>query len=278
MAEPLPPPSPVDTPACTAEIHDQGAQVVRWAPAGAAPVLYVSSAALLERGRSIRGGVPVCWPWFGPGRAGGMEPMHGFVRTAPWELVDEARDGDDVVLTHRITDDAASSPLWPHPYRLELRSRLGAALELTLTTTNTGDRPVAVEEALHAYLVVGDIRQVTLKGLDGKSFFDKVTGTERIQKGDVTFAAETDSVFRTSEPVVVDDPVLGRRLHITTEGAGNIVVWNPWAEKAAGVPDIGHDDWTGFVCVEGANAFEHTVTVEPGASHEMTYRVEVQAR
>lgn len=274
----LPPPTLIDTPACTAEVQDQGAQVVRWTPTGAEPVLYVSTAARFETGRSIRGGVPICWPWFGPGRAGGMEPSHGFVRTAPWELVEQVEVGDEVVLTHRITDDAASSTLWPHSYRLELRSALGSTLELTLTTTNTGDGPMDVEEALHAYLVVGDIRQVTLSGLDGTSFFDKVTGTERVQEGDVAFAGETDSVFRTSRPVVVDDPVLERRLVVSTEGAGNVVVWNPWAEQAAEVPDIGDDDWTGFVCVEGANAFEHTVTVEPGASHSMTYRLEVQGR
>lgn len=278
MADPLPPPHIVDSPSCTAEVHDQGAQVVRWAPAGADPVLYVSTTARFEDGRPIRGGVPVCWPWFGPGRDGGMEPAHGFVRVAAWELVDRADDGDDVVLTHRLTKATASSRLWPHPYVLELRSRLGTALELTLTTTNTGGSPIDVEEALHAYLVVGDIRETTLHGLAGKPFYDKVTGAERVQVGHVTFDGETDAVFRTSDPVVVDDPVLGRRLVVSTEGAGNVVVWNPWAEKAAEVPDIGDDDWTGFVCVEGANALENTVTVDPGESHTMTYRVEVQAR
>lgn len=278
MADPLSPPTVVDTPSCTGEVHDQGAQVVRWAPAGADPVLYVSTTARFETGRSIRAGIPVCWPWFGPGRAGGMEPGHGFVRVAPWELVDRTDDGDDVVLTHRITDGVASSPLWPHRYSLELRSRLGSTLEQTLTTTNTGNEPIDVEEALHAYLVVGDIRRVTLGGLDGASYFDKVTGTERTNEGEVSFSGETDSVFRTTAPVVVDDPVLDRRLVITTEGAGNVVVWNPWADKAAEVADIGDDDWTGFVCVEGANAFENTVTIDPGASHSMTYRVEVATR
>lgn len=278
MASPLPPPLAVETALCSGEVHDQGAQVTRWAPAGAAPVLYVSTAASLETGRSIRGGVPVCWPWFGPGRGGGMEPAHGFVRTAPWHLVEQEAEGEDVVVTHRVSSAEVSAANWPHSYDLELRTRFGAALELTLTTTNTGTEHFVVEEALHAYLAVGDVRQVTLDGLDGRSFFDKVTGAERVQSGPVRFTGETDSVFRTSEPVVLDDPALDRQLVVSTEGAANVVVWNPWAEKAAGVADIGDDDWTGFLCVEGANAFENAVRVEPGASHAMTYRVEVRSR
>lgn len=278
MADPLPPPHVIETSRCTGEVHDQGAQVTRWAPAGAEPVLYVSTTAVFEEGHAIRGGVPACWPWFGPGRGGDMQPAHGFVRTAPWTLVDHTEDGGVVTLTHRITSADASSARWPHDYALELVSRLGDTLELTLTTTNTGQEPFDVEEALHAYLVVGDVRQVSLAGLDGKSFFDKVTGSERVQDGPVRFDGETDSVYRTSESVTLDDPVLDRRLVVSTEGAANVVVWNPWAEKAAEVPDIGDGDWTGFLCVEGANAFENTVTIEPGESRSMTYRVEVQPR
>ncbi|GAA4411401.1 D-hexose-6-phosphate mutarotase [Fodinibacter luteus] len=276
MTDALPPPHVVDTAACTAEVHDQGAQVARWAPAGAGPVLYVSSAATFTPGRSIRGGVPVCWPWFGPGRGAAMEPAHGFVRTSPWEHVDRADDGGEVTLTHRITSATATSPHWPHPYSLELRSRLGHALELTLTTTNTGPAPIDLEEALHAYLAVGDVREATVEGLDGRSFFDKVAGTERTHHGPLTFDGETDAVFRTSEPVTVVDPVLRRRLVVTTEGAANVVVWNPWDAKAAEVPDIGAGEWTLFVCVEGANALDNAVTIAPGESHTMTYRLEVE--
>src|SRR5688572_28849481 len=179
MTDALPPPHVVDTGACSGEVHDQGAQVTRWAPTGADAMLYVSTAVRLERGASISGGVPVCWPWFGPGRAPGMEPAHGFVRTAPWDLVGRD-DGDDAVtFTHRLTSRTATSPHWPHSYALELRSRFGRRLEISLTSTNTGDAPVDLEEALHAYLTVGDIRQVELEGLDGASFLDKVTGSER---------------------------------------------------------------------------------------------------
>jgi len=277
MTDPLTAPRTVDNAACTGEVYDQGAQVTRWAPTGADPVLYVSTALRLAPGRSIRAGVPVCWPWFGPGRTAGMEPMHGFARTSTWRLTGRTDGSDETTLVHRLTSDDATSPHWPYRYTAELRTRLGRTLEVSLTTTNTGDVPFSFEEALHAYLVVGDVRGVHVTGLSGKSLFDKVTGTERVQQGDLEFGGEADFVYRTSDPVTLHDPALGRRVVVTTEGAGNIVVWNPWATKAAEVPDIGDDDWERFVCIEGANAFENAVSLAPGASHTLTYRLEVHA-
>ena len=276
MTASLPPPRIVRNSACTGEVYEQGAQVTRWAPAGAEPVLYVSTDLRVEPGRAIRAGIPVCWPWFGPGRGAGMEPSHGFVRTALWQLVDERREDDATVLTHRITSDDVTSPLWPYRYTAELRARLGRTLEVSLTTTNDGEEAFDFEEALHAYLVVGDIHQAWLDGLDGKSFVDKVSGTDRVQQGALTLKSETDAVYRTSDPVTLRDPALGRRLVVTTEGAANVVVWNPWAAKAAEVADIGDDDWERFVCIEGANALDNAVPLEAGQSHTTTLRVEVQ--
>lgn len=273
----LPPPHSVLTSACSGEIHDQGAQVTRWAPAGAAPVLYVSTAVRLARGRSIRAGIPVCWPWFGPGRAAGMEPAHGFARTAPWRLVEQTDDGDEASFVHRLTSDEASSPHWPHSYALELRSRFGAHLEVSLTTTNTGSTPFEIEEALHTYLAVGDVREVAIEGLDGVAFFDKVTGAERVHHGVLEFSGETDAVFRTGGPVRLHDPGLDREIVIRTAGAANLVVWNPWDVKAREVADIGDDDWSQFVCIEGANVFENAVALAPGESHTLTYRLEMES-
>jgi D-hexose-6-phosphate mutarotase len=275
MTPTLPPPRTVDNSACTGEVFDQGAQVTRWAPAGADPVLYASSAIRLEPGRAIRAGMPVCWPWFGPGREPGMEPAHGFARTSTWDLVEVTDCDDETTVVHRLTSDEATSPHWPHPYCAEVRTRFGQALAVSLTITNTGDEAFDYEDALHTYLVVGDIHRVRIEGLDGVSLVDKVTGTERVQQGDLAFAGETDAVYRTSAPVTLRDAALGRRLAVTTQGASNLVVWNPWAVKAAEAADIGDDDWERFVCIEGANTFENAVVLHPGESHTTTYRVEV---
>ncbi|MGL5867302.1 MAG: D-hexose-6-phosphate mutarotase [Dermatophilaceae bacterium] len=258
------------------EVLDQGALVLRWAPAGAEPVLFAADRLRVAPGRAPHAGVPVCWPWFGPGLRPGMAPLHGFVRGAPWRLVSRVNGPDAVVLVHEITSEQATSAHWPHPYRLTLRATLGTTLEVALTTTNTGDVQVDLEEALHPYLVVGDVREVRVEGLDGASYVDKVTRTECHQRGPVTFTGETDGVFRSVGPVAVVDPVLRRRLVVTTDGARNVVVWNPGPEKTAEIADIAADDWRRFVCVEAANAFENAVVVAPGESHTLTYRLAVE--
>ncbi|MGL5851122.1 MAG: D-hexose-6-phosphate mutarotase [Phycicoccus sp.] len=258
------------------EVLDQGALVLRWVPAGSAPVLFAADGLQVAAGKTPHAGAPVCWPWFGPGRRPGMAPLHGCVRGARWRLVSRDDGPDAAVLRYEIASDEATSPSWPHSYRLSLRATLGATLELALTTTNTGAARFDLEEALHPYLVVGDVRQVRVEGLDDVSYFDKVTKTERHQRGPVAFTGETDGVFRSAGPVTVVDPVLGRRLVVATEGARNVVVWNPGREKAADIGDIAADDWSRFVCVEAANAFENAVVVAPGESHTLTYRLAVE--
>jgi glucose-6-phosphate 1-epimerase len=278
----------VSTMSCTGEVFDQGAQVLRWAPEGHHAVLFAADGVTVRPGCSPHAGIPVCFPWFGPGRRPGMTPPHGFVRTVPWRLVariDGTRGGDGgdggteesggVTFIHEITDAEATSAHWPYRYRTRLRSSLGRALAVSLTVDNTGAEPFDIEEALHAYLAVGDIRQIRLEGLDGVGFHDKVTGADRVQRGHVSFAGETDAVYRTSDPVVVVDPVLGRRLRVSREGSANVVVWNPWRERAADYADIG-DDWAGLVCVEAANALDNAVTLEPGQSHTLAYHLGVE--
>lgn len=279
MTDALPPPHVVDTSQCTAEMYDQGAQVTAWAPRGAEPVLYLSTTVRLQPGSAIRGGIPVAWPWFGPGRTPGLEPAHGFLRTAVWRL-DSRTDHDDgtVELVHRITSDDVGSPHWPQPYAVELRSRFGSTLEVSLTTSNTGEEPMDFEEALHAYLAVGDTNQVSIDGLVGKSFYDKIFKSERRQTGRVRLSGETDAVYRTSGSVTVDDPSAGRRLRVTTTGMSNIVVWNPGEAKAREVPDIGDGDWQRFVAVEGANVLDDAIVIGPGARHTSSYRLEVLER
>jgi glucose-6-phosphate 1-epimerase len=131
--------------------------------------------------------------------------------------------------------------------------------------------------ALHTYLAVGDVRQVAIAGLDGASYLDKVTGQPEVQVGDVTIVAETDRVYDRGADVVVTDPVLGRRLRVASEGAANTVVWNPWVAKSAAMPDFGDDEWPGMLCIEAGNVLDHAVTLEPGGSETVRYRLAVEA-
>lgn len=260
----------------TVTVYDQGAHVSAWIPTASDPVLFVSRRSAFEQGSPIRGGIPVCLPWFGPGRTGDRSPAHGFARVLPWVRV--ACDESSAVF--ELTE-AALGPedreAFPHAFTARLEVRMEDSLELRLTMANTGEEAFEIEEALHTYLAVGDVREATIRGLEDAEYLDKVLGAQRTPPAGeaLRITAETDRVYLSGGPVVVEDPVLERRLSITTEGAANTVVWNPWSEKAARMEDFGDDEWPAMLCIEGANALDDAVTIQPGASHELVYRVEV---
>ncbi|WP_299444469.1 D-hexose-6-phosphate mutarotase [uncultured Phycicoccus sp.] len=255
-------------------VVDEGALVLQWAPAGADQVLFVHPAVPVRHGKPPHAGVPVCWPWFGPGPAD-EAPTHGFARTAEWRHVATTTEAGATSVEYLLTSDDATSEWWPHPYRLRLVVSFGEVLEVSLTTTNDGPDPVVVGEALHAYLAVGDVREITVTGLGGAEYFDKVRGVTAVQAGDLVLTEEADRVYRSAAAVLVDDPVLGRRLRVESEGAANRVVWNPWDDKARDLDDV-DEAWPRFVCVEAANARDDVVTVAPGAAHTLTYRITVE--
>lgn len=267
-------PREVRTARSVAEVYDYGAHVWSWVLDGS-PVLWRSAESVFEHGRALRGGVPICWPWFGPGRSGNLTPAHGFARISEWTLTGMVELPEATTLTYVLTPADAPEALPGESWTVTYEVRVGDDLELALTVANSGETAFSYEVALHTYLAVGDARQVTLSGLDGASYFDKVTGRRELQAGDITISAETDRVYDRSGEVVVTDPVLGRRLRITTEGAADTVVWNPWVAKSAAMADFGDDEWPGMLCIEAGNVSESAVTVEPGASATLRYAVTV---
>ena len=200
-------------------VFDQGAHVWSWQPDGAAPVIWMSSKSWYADGQPIRGGVPICFPWFGPGRAGDQVPIHGFARLHTWHLQDVKntldRDGRLIVVYTLDNAMTGEQPDWPHRYDARYIVKFTPEyLGLNLEVTNTGQSHVPLDGALHTYLAVGDVRQIKVSGLDGAEYLDKVTGQTETQSGDVTIEGETDRVYRSTGEVVVDDPVLGRKLVI----------------------------------------------------------------
>lgn len=259
-------------------VFDHGAHAWSYQPAGQAPVLWQSAQSWFSDGQPIRGGVPVCFPWFGAGREGNLQPGHGFVRLQSWHLSDikDTLDRDGRLLVEYEIDDkmTGKQDAFPHPYTAYLRVKFTPEyVGLTLEVNNTGDEPFTFEEALHTYLVVGDVRQVSLSGLDGAGYLDKVAGGTATQVGDVTITGETDRVYTSAGDVVLDDPVLGRKLVISKSGSANTVVWNPWIAKAAAMPDFGDDEWVGMICVEAANALDQAITLLPGQTHTLRQRI-----
>ena len=207
-----------------------------------------------------------------------MAPSHGFARVSDWTLAGIAEGETAKVAVYRLDNAAATSPLFPYPYRATYAISAGSVLDLALTVENIGDQPFTYEEALHTYLRVGDVRKVQLQGLSGATFIDKADESRvGIQDGDLTFSAETDRVYTSTAGVRVVDPVLSRVIHIRKISSANTIVWNPWDAKAAAFQDMAPDDWTGFMCIEGGNVGDAAITLQPATSHTMRYRVRVDS-
>jgi glucose-6-phosphate 1-epimerase len=263
--------------AATVSIH--GGHVVAFQPHAQAPALWVSSQSVYAPGKAIRGGIPVCWPWFGPHPTDPTKPAHGFVRTAMWSILATAVVHDNrTQIRLRLRDDETRT-LWPHAFDLRIVITVGPELQVELIARNPGNQPFTCGGALHSYFSVSDARAIAIHGLDGCAYIDKVDGELRkIQRGPVTIAAETDRVYLdTTGTCTIDDPGLGRRIQIAKAGSQSTVVWNPWIEKARRLPDFGDQEYLGMVCVETANAGADVATVAPGGEHRLITTISVEA-
>jgi D-hexose-6-phosphate mutarotase len=269
----------------SATICMQGAQIVGWMPrTQSVPVIWLSNAARIVRGRPLRGGAPVCWPWFGPHPDGGDLPSHGFARTLDWHMCSSASlQTGETQIRLALQDDEQTRALWPHEFRLELSLTIGAQLRAELSTTNTGTEGFEVSEALHTYFRVGDIGEAQVQGLDGVAYAEGDARERRgRQQGDIRFHEEFDRVYLDSPAdCTIVDPRLQRRIRIAQFGARSTVVWNPWTQKAVRLGDLGsaadgRGGWREMVCVESGNALDNRVAVGAGTTHCMgaLYRVE----
>ena len=249
----------------------QGAQLLEYRSAlSPEPLLWVSEAAEYRQGRPLRGGIPICWPWFGAHPDDAGAPAHGYARITPWTVHATERVDDVVVLVLRMSEPAcAPGPCWRA--ELELRVEVGESLRLRLRTRNLEPRPMRLTEALHAYLRVGDVRRVRVRGLDAATSVDKLAGLRsEVHHGDLRFDGPIDRMFvGTPSSCVVEDPVLGRHIRITKNGSASTVVWNPWQEGAARMPDMAGAGWERTLCVEAGNVERDLITLLPGAEHEL---------
>jgi glucose-6-phosphate 1-epimerase len=241
--------------------------------------LWVSAKSAFRPDKAIRGGIPVCWPWFADHPTDPRKPAHGFVRAAAWDVVAAEPGGKDATqIRFRIADDERTYALWPHRFELELVVSVGAALGVDLVIRNTDEAPFTSGGALHSYFGVGNVEDVAIHGLDGRTYVDKVDRLERkVQHGPVRIGAETDRVYLdTTTECLIEDPGERRRIRITKAGSRSTVVWNPWREKAAGMSDFGDDEYLRMVCVETANAGDDVVAIPPSGEHVLTTCIGVE--
>lgn len=278
---------------CEARVAAYAAHVATWNPliagpdgrALSRPGLFCSPKTQWGGGKAIRGGIPVCWPWFGgrsddPLPGGKPSPAHGFARTRPWHVESlEREDNGRVEVTFLLVSDDDTLELWPHAFEARLVASIGTTLSTTLEVKNVDDSAFEYEAALHTYLTVSNVEKVKLTGLEGTAFIDKVDGNRQKQQGrePLQLAGETDRVYlNTRAAVVVDDPGLARTVRVEKTGSSATVVWNPWLVKATAMADLGGDAWRSFVCVEAGNVRPAAVPLSPGATHAMSTRITVQ--
>ncbi len=254
------------------EMYLHGAHVTSWKPTGNDEVLFVSTKSHWEEGQAIRGGIPICFPWFRAKADDPHAPAHGFLRTKMWQLESIVENKDGVAVSMFSESDDQTRRWWPVEFRVEHRVLFGSELSLELVCNNTGTVPIRFEEALHTYNRVADVRDARLQGLDTACFLDNTdSNKEKTQSGDVAIASPTDSAYvNTPNAVDLIDPTMRRRIRVRKINSLTTVVWNPWAEAAAKMRDLGDGEWRQFLCVEASNILGAAVNLAPGKEHKMT--------
>ena len=254
-----------------AEMYLHGAHVTSWKPVGKDEVLFVSTKSRWEEGQAIRGGIPICFPWFRGKLEDPHAPAHGFVRTRIWQLESITENEKGVAVTMFTQSDEHTRKWWPGEFRLVHRATFGSELRLELVCMNVGTTPFRFEEALHTYNRIGNIQDARLQGLDNVSYLDNTeSNKEKTQRGDILIASPTDRAYcNTQNEVDLRDPNMKRRIRLRKEHSLSTVVWNPWSEGAARLQDLGDGEWRQFLCVEASNILDAAINLAPGQEHRM---------
>jgi glucose-6-phosphate 1-epimerase len=263
------------------ELYLQGAHVTAWRPPCEHPVIFTSPKAVFAPGKAIRGGIPIVFPWFGPNRHAPAAPQHGLARTATWHLDGvEIAGRQSLTLTLSLGDHDVGRQFWSEPFRAIYAVTFAQTLSLRLAVQNRATHPITFEQALHNYLAVSDVTAAAISGLAGTFYLDKTRAGRREPQTEalVTIAAETDRVYLdTPARCVIEDRGWCRNVVIEKVGAASTVVWNPWAEKAVTMADLGNPAWRRMICVETGNIADNNVRLAAGAEHQMSTAISAHA-
>lgn len=256
----------------SAVISLYGGQILSYKPSGNAETLFLSKLANYQEGKAIKGGIPVCWPWFGADPEGKDRQAHGFARNKMWQLRStEKIDNDQSKVVMGLNEDAQTRKMWPYNFDLSIEFDVGETLDVSLITRNTGDQAFKITQALHSYFSVGNIEQVFIKGLDKKAYLDKANinkGKEdKVQSGNVEFTQEVDRIYLdVPESIQISDSASKQLINIASAGNRTAVVWNPGADISQQMSDLENTDFQRFVCVETVNAASDVIEILPGES------------
>ncbi|KXF79968.1 D-hexose-6-phosphate mutarotase [Enterovibrio coralii] len=256
-------------PKATAAISLFGAHVLSFQPAGKKDLIWMSEKADFSGTKAIRGGIPVCWPWFGKA----AEPSHGFARNSIWTLNEHRENEEGVIISLTLEDSAETRAIWPHAFHAELLIEVTDTLKVSLVSTNTGESDIVIGGALHTYLNIGDVTETIVSEL-GNEFIE--AGERKPSTGNTGFDQEVDRIYpHAAETVVIEDPAYQRRMTVTNSGNNAVVVWNPWEALSISMGDMADDSYKTMVCVE-STVYDRSVTLAAGEKHTLTTLIACQ--
>mgnify|MGYP001822248104 CR=1 FL=1 len=271
----------IDNEIATALISTYAGQVLAYQPVDSSEELFfVSEKAYYQPGKAIKGGVPICWPWFGDDPEDKGRAAHGFVRNRQWEVSGtKILEDDSIQVRLNIKDNDETREIWPCSFQLILQVTVGSSLSIELLTHNTGNEPFFISQALHTYFKVGDISQVQVLGLENHDYLDKADkGLKKLQAGPVVIENEVDRIYmKVKNKLMIADASLGRNIHINSSGSQTAVVWNPWVKIAAAMGDLNNEDYRHMLCVETVNAVDDIVQIQPGSDYRLKVNYSIES-
>ena len=255
-----------------ADIFLYGAHIASFKPYRTMGILWLSPQSDFEVGKPIRGGIPVCFPWFGVNKHDSTKPMHGFGRLMYWNVVETGTTSQgETSIRLQFESSEQTKVFWPYDFKAEFIVIVGKKLSATLKVTNTSSETFEYGCALHSYYSVSAIENITIEGLGGTSYYDQLQGgkEERQETPELKLEkAETRHYHNTEVPVLINDPYFGRTIKVDKSGSKVTTVWNPGAEACAGMADLPDESYHSFLCVETVNSFDDMIRLNPGQSFE----------
>ena len=254
-----------------ADICLYGAHVTSFRPHNSMDLLWMSPDSSFEVGKAIRGGIPVCFPWFGPHKTDPEKPQHGFARLMYWDVAETSTNtSGETVIKLQLLSSGETKAYWPYDFVAEMTIVVGKTLIETLKITNTSAEPFDYTCALHTYYSLSALESISIEGLQGLTYYNQLTGENGVQEEEKLEIADalTRHYLNTETPVIIDDSAFRRRIKVDKKGSKVTTVWNPGAETCANIGDLPDDGYETFVCVEATNAFDYPVHLNPGESFE----------
>ena len=255
----------------SAKISLYGAQVLSFTPKGERDLLFLSEEAFFQNGKAIRGGIPICWPWFGAHPNDRNLPSHGFARLSNWEVIRSSSNKGEEQIQLQLKNSEATQELWPYIFETLINLTIGKSLKLSLTTTNKDNKAFTISSALHSYLNISDSEKIEVDGLENMEYRDDVLHTtSRQNESLLSIKGELDRQYiNTSKSCLINDPNFERQIQIDKEGSQTTVVWNPGDKLASKMSDLGDKEYKNMLCIEAANNINDTITINPGESHSL---------